>query len=100
MKMKRVVIALIASAGVAWYMNPVSALAADGVEDPPNVENPVPNQGDGTNQGGAPGEVAAIEKSVGKFVHYLRAQHVANGTTLRNRSSGTIQLRGVPAGRR
>src|SRR5688500_17130278 len=98
MKMKRVVVALVASVGVVWLTNPVSSLAAQGVEDPPEIEQP-PTAGDGTNQGANAGEVAAVEKTVQRFVHYTRAEHVANGTTLRDRTSGTIQLRGVPANR-
>jgi len=98
MKMKRVVIALLASVGVVWFTNPVSSLAAQGVEDPGDIETP-PTAGDGTNQGAQPGEVAAVEKTVQRFVNFLRAEHVANGTTLRDRTSGTIQLRGVPASR-
>jgi hypothetical protein len=83
MKMKKVIIAFVASLGLVWVTNPGSVLAngANGVRDQNTTASPV--------QGVA----------VPEFVHFTSSQHVANGVALRNRVSGTIHLRGVPAGR-
>lgn len=99
MKMKKVVIALIASVGVVWFTNPGSIQAAQQggeTETPDDIEVPP----DANNQGGQDlGTANSVEKKVERFNSFTRAEHVANGTTLRDRTSGTIQLRGVPASR-
>ncbi len=47
------------------------------------------------------GSVSAdVEIQVDPSYHYDKADHVANGIAMRNRTSGTIHLRGVPAGAR
>jgi len=83
MKMKKVLIAFVASLGLVWVTNPGSVLAngANGLRDKNTTASPV--------QG----------ISIPEFIHFTSSQHVANGVALRNRASGTIHLRGVPAGR-
>ena len=83
MKMKKVLIAFVASLGLVWVTNPGSVLAneANGLRDQNMTASPV--------QGIA----------ISEFIHFTSSQHVANGVALRNRVSGTIHLRGVPAGR-
>jgi hypothetical protein len=83
MKMKKVLIAFVASLGLVWVTNPGSVLAngANGLRDKNTTASPV----EGIR--------------VPEFTHFTSAQHVANGVALRNRASGTIHLRGVPAGR-
>jgi hypothetical protein len=82
MKTKKVIIAFVASLGVVWFTNPGSdlAYAAEGLRDQNTAELPV-------------------EVTISRFASFTNAQHVANGVALRNRVSGTIHLRGVPAGR-
>jgi hypothetical protein len=82
MKMKKILIAFVASLGLVWVTNPGSVLAngANGVRDENTTASPV-------------------QVNIGEMFHFLNAEHVANGVALRNRTSGTIHLRGVPAGR-
>jgi len=82
MKIKKILIAFVASLGLVWVTNPGSVLAngANGVRDENTTASPV-------------------QVSIGETFHFLNAEHVANGVALRNRVSGTIHLRGVPAGR-
>jgi hypothetical protein len=99
MKMKRVVIALVTSLGLVWATNP--CLAADGVPDPGVIGDGTDVPPDASNQGTRdPSQaVANVEKTVQRSFAFTKAEHVANGTALRDRTSGTIQLRGVPASR-
>jgi hypothetical protein len=86
MKMKKVVvlIAFVASLGLVCLTNPGSGVAngAEGVRDQNTTDN-----------------ADVLLPSVDQYTHFLNAAHVANGIALRGRLSGTIHLRGVPAGR-
>ena len=86
MKMKKVVviIAFVASLGLVWLTNPGSGLAnaAEGAPDQNTADNP-----------------DVFQPNIQQFAVFRTAQHVANGVALRDRVSGTIHLRGVPAGR-
>jgi hypothetical protein len=93
MKMKKVLIAFVASLGLVWVINPGSVLAneANGLSVLANGANGVRDQNT---------TASAVQGTpVSEFIHFTGSQHVANGVALRNRVSGTIHLRGVPAGR-
>jgi hypothetical protein len=83
-KMKKVLvlIAFVASLGLVWVTNPGSGLAngANGARDQNTKAS------------------AVVPNAISQFIYFTNAAHVANGIELRNRVSGTIQLRGVPAG--
>ncbi|GMT41650.1 MAG: hypothetical protein IEMM0002_0061 [bacterium] len=63
------------------FLSTGSAFAAGGVPDPASAD--LPN---------------AVTMDVDWTYNFIRAAHVANGVAMTNRTSGTIHLRGVPAG--
>jgi hypothetical protein len=79
MTVKKRIVACAALLGVACVASPGSLLADQGASGPNSV-NP------------------ALAVTVTTTDFYTQAAHVANGIVMRNRTEGTIGLRGVPAG--
>lgn len=77
--MKRTSITCAALLGVVCGAGPTAVLADDGFTDPTTVD-------------------PAQTVTVSAYVGFTGAGHVANGIALRNRTMGTISVRGVPAG--